>query len=374
MMKVLFFIHDLGPGGAEKVLVNLVNHMDRTKFDITVIALFGGGVNEQFLAEHVHYRAVFTRMIPGNSHLMKLFSPEALHRMFIREHYDVEIAYLEGPDARIISGCQHAETRRLAWIHSMQMTEKQVSASFRSFGETMDCYQRFDRIVCVSHTVAEQFSSVLPALGRPEVIYNTNDSEMILRMAAEAVDDACFSETEFKLVGIGKLVPVKGFDRLVRISSRLRAENYPIHLYLLGEGPEKEKLKQCVKEQRMDNAVTFLGYQTNPYRYLAHCDLFVCSSYSEGFSTAATEALIVGTPVCTTEVSGMKELLGESNEYGVIVDNNEEALYEGIKRFVKDTSLQSHYKQKASERGRCFHTEPSVKAVEDMLEKELLSR
>ena len=41
MIKILFMIHDLGPGGAEKVLVNLVNNLDKTKFDVTVISLFG---------------------------------------------------------------------------------------------------------------------------------------------------------------------------------------------------------------------------------------------------------------------------------------------------------------------------------------------
>ena len=77
--KVLFLIHDLGHGGAEKVLVNLVNNMDRNKFDITVMALFGGGVNEQFLKPDIHYRAVFQRVFRGYSHLMKLLSPEHLH-------------------------------------------------------------------------------------------------------------------------------------------------------------------------------------------------------------------------------------------------------------------------------------------------------
>ena len=74
----------------------------------------------------------------------------------------------------------------------------------------------------------------------------------------------------------------------------------------------------------MESTVTLLGYQTNPYKYVAGCDLFVCSSYAEGFSTAATEALIVGTTVCTVEVSGMKEMLGENNEYGIVTENSEE--------------------------------------------------
>ena len=59
MIKVLFLIHDLGQGGAEKVLINLVNNMDLKKFNISLIALFGGGVNEQFLKEGIQYHAIF---------------------------------------------------------------------------------------------------------------------------------------------------------------------------------------------------------------------------------------------------------------------------------------------------------------------------
>mgnify|MGYP006896645094 CR=1 FL=1 len=80
MKKILFLIHDLGHGGAEKVLVNLVNNMDPEQFDITVMALFGGGVNEQFLKPHIRYQTVFKRAFPGNSHVMKLFSSEILQK------------------------------------------------------------------------------------------------------------------------------------------------------------------------------------------------------------------------------------------------------------------------------------------------------
>ena len=367
-MRVLFFIHDLGQGGAEKVLVNLVNHMDPGKFDISVLALFGGGVNEQFLAGHVHYRAVFPRMIPGNSHLMKLFSPSALHRLFVRGRYDVEIAYLEGPDARIISGGEPNGTKRLAWIHSMQMTEKQVSASFRSLREAEACYRRFDRIVAVAGTVRDQFLQVLPTSPPVEILYNTNDSYRIRQLAEETPKDGQFSGKEICLVGIGKLVPVKGFDRLLRIVRRLTEEGYPVHLYLLGEGPERERLEAYVRDNNMVDSVSFLGYQTNPYCYVSRCDLYVCSSYSEGFSTAATEALIVGTPVCTTDVSGMKEMLGKNNEYGIVTENSEEALYSGIKSLLDDPAQMAVYKERAINRGGQFSTEKTIQAVESLLE------
>lgn len=105
MRKILFMIHDLSVGGAEKVLVNLVNNMDHEKFDVTVLALFDEGVNRQFLNKSVKYQYVFKRTIPGNSHLMKLVSPRKLYSRVVSEGYDIVVSYLEGPTARIVGGC-----------------------------------------------------------------------------------------------------------------------------------------------------------------------------------------------------------------------------------------------------------------------------
>ena len=100
---------------------------------------------------------------------------------------------------------------------------------------------------------------------------------------------------------------------------------------------------------------------------MRRCDLFVCSSLSEGFSTAATEALILGIPVCTVNVSGMKEMLGENNEFGIVTENNTDALYQGIKRLLNDHKLLLFYREKAKERGKSFSTQKTVYAVEQML-------
>ena len=363
---MLFLIHDLGRGGAEKVLVNLVNNMDPEQFDISVIALFGGGVNEQYLEKYIRYRAVFPRMIPGNTHLMKLLSPQALHMLFVREHYDIEVSYLEGPSARVISGCPDRETKLVCWIHVEQKNREKVARSFRSYEEALQCYDCFDRLVGVSETVREDFLRLIPTHVPMDVLYNTNESEMIKKLSSEAVEDDLFPTDTIKLVGVGRLVKTKGFDRLLRIFRALLAEGYPAHLYLLGVGPEEETLRGFVRENELQNSVSFLGYQTNPYRYVSRCDLFVCASHAEGFSTAATEALILGVPVCTTEVSGMREMLGDS-EYGLITENSDEALYEGLKRLLSEPSLLKHYRSKAGERGERFSTGNTVKAVEDFL-------
>ena len=80
MKKILFFIPNLSVGGAEKVLVNLVNNMDRSKFDITVQTLFAGGVNEQFLNADIKYKYCFKKTFRGNSQILKMFSPKHLYK------------------------------------------------------------------------------------------------------------------------------------------------------------------------------------------------------------------------------------------------------------------------------------------------------
>lgn len=365
--KILFLIHDLGPGGAEKVLVNLVNNMDPEKFDITVMTLFGGGVNEQFLKPHIRLVTCFKYMIRGNSQLMKLLSPQQLHKWLIKERYDIEVSYLEGPSARIISGCPHPDTKLVSWIHVEQHTKAVAAQSFRSYRESCRCYERFHQTVCVSEYVKQDFLGIYPGLRNVQVLYNTNETAQILEQSREPVEAGIFRAEEIKLCGVGKLMPIKGFDKIARIHKRLREDGFPVHTYILGEGGERQKIEAYIKENGLEDTFTLLGYRTNPYQYVAGCDVFLCASTAEGFSTAATEALIVGTAVCTVEVSGMKEMLGEHNEYGIVTENNEEALYQGIRKLLDDPALLEHYKAHAAIRGKYFSTENTVKAVEEML-------
>lgn len=366
MLKILFLIHDLGRGGAEKVLVNLVNHLDHNKFNISVIALFGGGVNEAALSSNIRLKTVFPKEIPGNSKLMKLLTPEQLHRLCVKEEYDIEIAYLEGPSARVISGCQNADTKLVAWIHSIAKNRKEISSAFRTYAECSRCYKKFDKIICVSDGIRKSLSGIFDLQLPLVVINNTVDSHDIIQKSFEKIKKDFFQVNEINLIVAGTLKQVKGYDRLLRIFNRLYQQNYSIHLYILGTGPMKTQLENFVKENKLISCVTFLGYQTNPYKYVAKSDLYVCSSYSEGFSTAVTEALIVGTPVCTVDVSGMREMLGDS-EYGLVTENDEEALYQGIKSLLDDSEKLFYYKKQAQIRGKAFSTEETVRKVEKML-------
>ncbi len=367
MKKILFFIPNLSVGGAEKVLVNLVNNLDRNKFDITVLTLFGGGVNEQFLKPHIKCKCCFKKTFRGNSQIFKLFSPERLYKRFIKEHYDIVVSYLEGTTARIVSGCCDENTKLVSWIHIQQETKKRLAYSFRGFGEAKKCYERYDNTICVSEYVKNDFSSILNFEGNIEVLYNTNETAEILRLSNEKTD-TLVDDNSFNICVVGKILKNKGVDRILRVHRKLLSEGINTHLYYLGVGPEEDNLKVYIAKEGIEDKVTFLGYQTNPYKYVKACDLFVCASFAEGFSTAATEALIVGTPVVTVEVSGMKEMLGENNEYGIVTENDEEALYEGIKKMLTTPSMLEDYAKRAEERGKYFSTENTVRAVENMLE------
>lgn len=366
-IKVLFVIHDLSVGGAEKVLVNLVNNMNYTKFDITLMSIFDEGVNKQFLRPEIKYIACFKKAIRGNSHYMKLFSPQFLHKMLIKDTYDIEVAYLEGPSARIVSGCPDLKTKLISWIHIEQKSKKNSARAFRSYKESVKCYQCFERIICVSDDVRKDFLKLYSLNNPIEVLFNTNESDKIRILAKEPVNLMQDDAKTYRLIGVGKIVANKGFDRLARIHKKLLNEGYLVHTYVLGEGTEREKIEQFIKENHLEDSFTFGGYQVNPYKYVSKCDIFVCTSFAEGFSTAATEAMIVGIPVVTTPVAGMNELLGDNNEYGIITEQNEESLFENIKKLLDDPELLKEYKQRALLRGKEFSKEKTVKAVENML-------
>ena len=223
-----------------------------------------------------------------------------------------------------------------------------------------------DKIIFVSEGVRKGFLENCNYKGTTKVLYNTVESDKIIEMSKELADEII--KDKIGLAAVGTLKPVKGFDRLLRVVKRLYEEKYPVHLYLLGVGPQQKELEQFVVDNSLEDVVSLLGYKTNPYKYVEKCSLFVCSSISEGFSTAVTESLIVGTPVCTVDVSGMRELLGENNEFGLITENTEEALYQGIKELICNPEMLKDYRNRAKERGKTFNTSSTVIAVEKFLQ------
>lgn len=368
MKKILFFIPSLGGGGAEKVLVNLVNGMDKSKFDVTVQTIFDVGINRQYLSCDVRYIPGLKYQFPGNSKVLKLFSPNLLYKFFIKEKYDVVVSYLEGPAARIVSGCNDKDTKLVSWIHVELLNLKNASSSFRSEQETIDCYSKFNYFAFVSKNVQEDFLNIFDVKSDNSVIYNTVDSQSILEKSNEEIESV-FSD-EINVVSVGRLMEQKGYDRLIKVHKKLIDEGLKHHIYILGTGVLEEKLKVQVRELDVCDTFHFLGYRDNPYKYVKNADLFVCSSRREGFSTAITESLIVGTPVVSTNCSGAYELLGKNNEYGIVVENSTAGIYSGLKEMLTKEKYKS-YRDKAVLRGKEFLGAKTIEVVEDMIENVL---
>lgn len=373
MEKILFFIPTLSGGGAEKVLVNLVNNLDKKKYSVTVLALFNVGVNKEYLNSDIEYKYIFNNLYRGNTLLLKLFRPSFLFQIMIREEYDVIVSYLQGPTTRIISGSKNNDVVLINWVHNEYHDVKKLSKPYRSIKETFESYAKYDSTVFVAQTVKEAFKKIMPNINANyRVLYNTINSDEIRKNALEKIDDVNFSSDCINLVSVGRFAKQKGFERLLNIVKKLVYENQiNIHLYLLGEGELESDYQELIKLYKIQDYVSLLGYKKNPYKYIKRSDIFVCSSYHEGFSTAVTEALILGMPIITTRCSGMQELLG-NNEYGIIVDNSENSLYEGLYELLRDSENLSNKMKKmrkiANERGKYFNKDSAVKKVEDHID------
>lgn len=366
--KILFLIPNLKHGGAEKVLVNLVNNMDPEKFDITVQTLFDVGVHRGALRDHVRYIPGRKYQPRGTTTLMKLFPPALLWRLLVKERYDIAVSYLEGPTSRILSGCTDESTKKVAWIHIELETPEKAAIGFCSPAEATAAYNGFDRLVAVSRNVKECFLQQLPVDTPIDILYNTNETEQILELCQAEPENPGFRPGEAPAVcSVAKLTPTKGFDRLLNVHKKLLNEGLRHHIYILGVGEEQAALERQMKDLGIEDSVTLLGFHKNPYQYVARCDLYVCSSWREGFSTAVTESLVVGTPVVSTNCSGAKELLGDHDEYGLVVENSEDGIYRGMKRMLSDPILLAHYKAQAKLRGSFFSRTETVRAVEAML-------
>lgn len=368
MKKVLFFIDSLGHGGAEKVLTNLVRHLDRTKYDITLMTLFDIGVNKKYLPDDVKYKYVFRKVFRGNVFLFKLLPRKLLYKLIIKDKYDVLIAYLEGNTTRIISGCDNDAIKKIAWIH-IEMSNEGFKRLFRSRKDCISIYKSYDKIIGVSETVLESFrNNIKYALENTEVKYNTVEDKYIKACGEEEVTDIIFDKNYTNIISVGRLIEQKSYKRLIEVVNRLILAGNKIRLYILGDGNQRKVLQNYIDVNNLNNHIYLLGFKDNPWKYVSKADLFVCSSWKEGFSTAVTESLILGTPVITTMCSGMVEMLGK-NEYGIIVDNDIESLYKGMEKIINDKELLKYYRKKAEERGKYFSMEQTVKEVEKLIDE-----
>lgn len=361
MIKILFFIETLEGGGAEKVLRNLVNNMDQTKFDITVQTVWPCDF-EKYLVKEIKYKSMYSERNLINS-MRYRFEAETgfAYKLHIKDNYDIECAYLECGPTKVLSHSTNPKAVKIAWVHCDLPKMYSKVPGYES--KLIKQYEKFDKVVCVSEGVKTAFVDACGELLDPKVIYNVAESDEIITKSKEPLPDNLIKQ-KLTAVSIGRLTYAKSYDRLLRVYKRLRDDGIDFELWIAGEGEERATLEKIIEETGISDSVKLLGYCENPYQIIQCADLVICSSLYEGFSTSATEAIILGKPFVTTECPGMRELLGDS-EYGLITENDENALYEGVKKMLTDVAIREKYANNAAERGKDLSTEKMVESNEN---------
>ncbi len=372
MKKILFLINSLGGGGAERVLVNLVNRMDLTKYDITVETMFDDGCYRESLRPEIHYFCRHAPCPPGISKIYRFIPAPILYRYFIgRRKYDLLIAYMHGAPVKVVSGCTDKKTKRVAWLHYGNPSKGSFFSFWMSKKTAFRAYDSCDAIVGVAKSVSMAFEQFTGIHDNLYTIYNTNNSEIIEVMANQS--SYSNRSSQFEICTAGRLVPQKGYDRLISAAAKLYKDGYSFHISIMGTGSEsyQNKLQGLIEKCEAEDYIELIGFQSNPYAIMASSDLYVLSSREEGLATVLTEALFTGIPIVATDVSGTREVLGENSEYGLVVPNSEEGIYEGLKRLLDDPELLAHYKGKSKERASFFASEKTVAQTEELLDSVL---
>lgn len=361
-IKILFYIDTLIGGGAEKVLRTLVNSMDRSKFDITVQTTFKEET-EGLLCEGINYKYCYDEKNEINNAFFRVETAlNIIYPFHIREHYDIEVAYLECGPTKVISRSTNQKAKKLAWVHC---DLRKITDDPQSFAEKCKpWYDKFDKVICVSENVREGFIELFGNTPETEVIYNTIDTEEILTKANESLPEG-ITKNKLTLVMLGRLMAQKNYLRLLKAVKELLNEDFDFDLWILGEGEDRPELEKYISENNLADNVKLLGFRNNPYPFIKSADLLVCSSNYEGFSTFVTEGLILGKTVVTTDCSGMDELLGNS-EYGLITENDDEAFKNGLKKMLSNPQLLADYTEKAKLRGKQFSKKKLTSDTENL--------
>lgn len=364
MIKILFFAETLEEGGAEKVLRNLVNRMDQTRFDITVQTVWPCDA-ARYLSPGIRYRSTYQAKNKFNQ-LRYRAEAEAgvLYRLHIRDDYDIECAFLEMGPTKVLAASTNDRAKKLAWVHCDLAGALSDPAAFAA--KTAPWYAKYDKIVCVSQRVRESFDKVFQNRFDSTVMYNVIDDEAIRQKSLLPMENGR-KKRRLTVLAVGRLSPPKNYPRLLKTHKRLLDERLAHDLWIIGEGPEREKLEACVEELQLRDSVWMPGFRENPYPFMRAADLLVCSSNYEGFSTFVIEGILLGRPILTTECSGMREQLGDS-EYGLITENNEEAFFLGMKDMLSDPALRRHFAEKAAERAEMISGEKLTREIEDWLQ------
>ena len=364
MKDILFIMDSLAGGGAEKALVELLKNFDYTRYRISLCILFYQGIYLSDIPANVKVIPLYIR---NNSFRRKSFRYYRKYhnswlmsfqiRRKIQQHYDTIISFMEGWPLLFHSFVINRADRNVSWVHC-DLLNNPTSGCFNSLNQEKKCYESVDCITFVSNTAKENFDKLYRVDIPKECLYNVVDAKVIKEKAAKNI----ISRNVFTITSVGSLYKVKGYDRLLRVAKMFKNNGYSLSFQILGSGQELDNLLALRNELDLDEEVLFLGFEENPYPYLKQSDIFISTSLSEGLPYVICEAFVLGIPVVATETAGAIELL-DNGKYGILTEQNELAIYEGLKRLIDNEELREEYRLKSLIRAEIFDIDETMKSV-----------
>ena len=389
MKKVLFVVTDRKMGGVSIVLEDILNHLSLTKYKIDLLILNNEGERIENKIDKkikiIYGGAFFKAIDTPISYFKKKFDLKLLinklklifllktgliknklfkeRKKILKTNYDIEIAFSDGFSA--IFTAVGDTPRKIHWLHATY-TENDPTRRYRNiFKKT---YNAFEKIVAVSKQTAEDFNAHYKMKDKILVIPNIIDDTKIKKFGKEKIK---LSDKKINFISVGRLAKEKGYDRLLKVIAKLKREGLfeDGFMTIVGDGPERENLFNLKKELNL-NCVKFVGNQTNPYKYVAGSDVYVSSAVHESFGLVLVEALILHKPVLATSNEATETII-DNMQNGLIVENSENGLYEGMKKLLTNHNLIKKFKDKALDYDYSKKNKNSIKTIENMLDDKI---
>lgn len=341
MKKIIFGITSLGIGGAERVLVDIVNKL-QNEYDITIFTLYGKGAFEKEISKNVKIIRLYENSYEEMSRTKKkiipikvLISGKSIYKKYIQGKFNVEIAFLEGPITRIFR--YGKSNKKIVWVHND--IAKVFGDNFKAklkLKVDKKIYSKYDKIVFVSKDNENSFNGVysdIPNLGqKEEVIYNYIDKYRIIEKSKEEIGQEYIEKNVPSIITVARLVEQKAIDRLINVHKKLIDDGIMHNIYVIGDGPEKEKLQNQIKELNVENTFKLMGKRENPYPYIKRADYFALLSKFEGYGMVIDEAKILNKKIIITDTAAKEAVKGYLPK--IILQNTEDAIYEGLKQVI----------------------------------------
>lgn len=367
MKKIVFGITSLGLGGAERVLVDICNELVK-KYDITILTLYPNGEFEPQLDKKVKINSIYDKEYNNFNKLSKIkismdmlskAKRKQIYDKYIRNKYDVVIAFLEGPITWIFS--EDDNVRKIVWVHndiaSVFGKGKKAKAKQKLNEE---CYKKFDEIVFVSKQNLDIFKDYFKDNNvNKRVIYNYLDYDLVLKKA-EKEEAPEIDKTSISFVQVSRLVEQKAIMRLLLAHNKLIKDGYKHKIYIVGDGDLREEIQNKIDELKLNDSFILLGKKTNPYPYVKKGNYFMLTSYYEGYPLVLLEAKALNKFIMITDSASRETLIGYNNS--LIVDNNEQGIYDGIKKICNNEIKQVKVKDNSNKE--------IIKSIIDLVEGE----